>query len=288
MSKKIFFIDGFILKLIAFALMTFDHIGIFMMGSSNLDMYHLGEIFRILGRFAFPLFILMLVEGVRYTHSYAKYALRLGVVATAILVVQIIITYNYDSSVGYANSPLIDLLCCGTFLYLINRKDKWSLLAIIPFILVVGSFIVCAIENSQGIAIKWFPYYLRSGYSIFGLIMAVMMFYSLPFLKKLYEYYHMDENGYEDSFRFRFSLNIAYGFAIFVGVVVLYLLAKLPGCDVIGIYREGFSQTWALLAIPIVMFYNGRRGYNAKWFQYASYLYFPLHLVIIYLIFSLI
>ena len=83
MKKNIFFINGFFLKLIAFLLMTMDHIGIFLL--MNPDTIQVGEIFRLFGRFAFPLFVLMLVEGVRHTKSFAKYALRLGIVATVII-----------------------------------------------------------------------------------------------------------------------------------------------------------------------------------------------------------
>lgn len=269
--------------------MTFDHVGIFLLGMrDNSVAVQLGEVFRLIGRFAFPLFILMLIEGVRHTHSYGKYALRLGIIASAILLVQVIIYYFFDSSIGNAYSPFLDLLCCGTFLYLIHRRDKWSILAVVPFSLVVGSFAVFCIENTQYISIIWFPSYLRCGYSIFGLIMAVMMYYSYPILKKFFESFHMDIEHYEEGPIFRFYLNILYSFAVLFAVVVIYLFAKIPGCDVFGIFNTAYSETWALVAIAIILLYSGKRGYNAKWFQYASYLYFPLHLVIIYLIFNLI
>lgn len=285
MNKKIFFINGFILKIIAFILMTLDHVGIFLIqyGSSEV-----GEVFRILGRLAFPLFVLMLVEGVRHTHSFGKYALRLGLVASSILLVQVIIYYFFDNSVGAAHSPLLDLLCYGTFLYLINRKDKWSLLAIIPFLLVFGSFAVMAIEKGQLITIKWFPDYLRSGYNIFGFFLAVLMYYSHPLLKKIFEIYHMNVEGYEQSAQFSLILNVLLSFSIFASVAIIYLLAKYPAMDVIMVAQPIYSETWAICSIIFVMFYSGKRGYNAKWFQYASYLYFPLHLVIIFLVFALI
>lgn len=288
MKKNFLFIDGFILKLLAFFLMTLDHIGIFLEAMESESAVLTGEIFRLFGRFAFPLFVLMLVEGVRHTKSFAKYALRLGIVASIILFAQIIIYFFFDNAVDGAFSPLLDLLCYGTFLYLLSRKDKFSFLAIIPLTLVVGSFVATAIEQANDINILWFPIFLRSGYSIFGLIMAVIMYYSYPLLEKFFESYHMDVKDYEKSQTFQFSLNVAYSFAIFFAVVVIYFLAKIPGCDLYGVNQEIYSETWALAAILIVLFYTGRRGYNAKWFQYASYLYFPAHLVIIYLIFTLV
>ena len=286
MKKNFLFISSFILKIIAFVLMTLDHIGIFLiqMGGNALVV---GEIFRLLGRFAFPLFVLMLVEGVRHTHSFAKYALRLGIVATIVMIAQIIITYTFDSGF-YAYSPLLDLLCYGTILYLLSKKNKLSFLAIIPFALVVGSFAVGIVEQNTNLTVEWFPVYLRSGYNIFGLIMAIMMYYSYPLLKKFFISYHMDVEDYENSVTFRFYLNILFSFAILFAVVVIYLIAKIPNCDLFGVNSDNYSETWALLAIPIVLFYSGKQGYKSKWFQYASYLYFPLHLVIIYAIFYLI
>ena len=286
MKKNFLFISSFILKIIAFVLMTLDHIGIFLiqMGGNALVV---GEIFRLLGRFAFPLFVLMLVEGVRHTHSFAKYALRLGIVATIVMIAQIIITYTFDSDF-YAYSPLLDLLCYGTILYLLSKKNKLSFLAIIPFALVVGSFAVGIVEQNTNLTVEWFPVYLRSGYNIFGLIMAIMMYYSYPLLKKFFISYHMDVEDYENSVTFRFYLNILFSFAILFAVVIIYLIAKIPNCDLFGVNSDNYSETWALLAIPIVLFYSGKQGYKSKWFQYASYLYFPLHLVIIYAIFYLI
>ena len=98
----------------------------------------------------------------------------------------------------------------------------------------------------------------------------------------------MDVEGYETSDRFRFYLNVLFSFAILFAVIVIYLIAKIPNCDLFMVNAEFYSETWALLAIPIVLFYSGKQGYKSKWFQYASYLYFPLHLVIIYFVFYLI
>ena len=285
MNRKYLFIDGFFLKIIAFVLMTLDHVGIFLIGSNSESLVQMGEIFRLFGRFAFPLFVLMLVEGVRHTKSFARYALRLGIVATIVLIAQVVIYYNFDNSISSAYSPLLDLLCYGTFLYLISRKDKLSFLAIIPAGLVILSFVIGIIEGTTDLTIKWFPFYVRSGYNIFGFIMAIMMYFAYPLLKKLFESYHMDTEDYEETGTFRMSLNVCFAFSVFFAVVVIYLIAKIDGADLFGVNSTAFSETWALVAIPIILFYSGKRGYNAKWFQYASYLYFPLHLVIIYFVF---
>jgi len=40
-----------------------------------------------------------------------------------------------------------------------------------------------------------------------------------------------------------------------------------------------------MISGALILLYNGRRGYNAKWFQYGSYLYYPLHIVALIVIF---
>jgi hypothetical protein len=46
-------------------------------------------------------------------------------------------------------------------------------------------------------------------------------------------------------------------------------------------------QTWSLLAGIIIILYNGRRGYDKKWFRIWSYAFFPAHIALIALIFAL-
>ena len=52
----------------------------------------------------------------------------------------------------------------------------------------------------------------------------------------------------------------------------------------------GFAdmQLYAILAGVFILLYSGLRGYNKKWFQYGSYLYYLLHMLIIGVIFYLI
>lgn len=289
-DKKIPLIfSNFIIKVFAIILMTLDHIGIFLLELKGNDIaIKTGEIFRIFGRFAFPLFIFLLVEGIRHTRSIGKYMLRMGIVASLITIPQIFIYYLFDTSIGSAYSPFLDLLCCGMLLYLISRKDKYSWFAIIPLSLLVGSFIVNGIENSTEITILWFPIYLRCGYNLFGLLLSLGFYFAYPLIKKFYSIYNMDIDGFEEKASYRFVVNVAMSFFLFVAIVVIYLIAKEPSWDLYGVNSESYSETWALVSILFILFYSGKRGYNAKWFNYASYLYFPIHLVIIYAIFYLI
>jgi hypothetical protein len=63
---------AFTLKLIAAATMLVDHFGI---------VFSMPEIYRLIGRVAFPLFIYLIVQGCRHTKNINKYLLRLGIFA---------------------------------------------------------------------------------------------------------------------------------------------------------------------------------------------------------------
>ena len=82
---------------------------------------------------------------------------------------------------------------------------------------------------------------------------------------------------------------------IYYPISVLMLAAAtllLYGCGELMPVKYVFwvqnLQLFAIVSGAFILLYNGYRGYNKKWFQYGSYLYYPLHMAILYLIFSLI
>lgn len=68
---KIF--NNFTLKMIAIVTMAIDHIGAVLFPQY--------EIFRIIGRIAFPIFAFTLVEGFLHTRNVKEYMMRLGLLA---------------------------------------------------------------------------------------------------------------------------------------------------------------------------------------------------------------
>lgn len=61
------------LKILALITMTVDHIGMLL--------FPRVELFRIIGRIAFPIFAYMIAEGCTYTHSRGKYLLQMASLA---------------------------------------------------------------------------------------------------------------------------------------------------------------------------------------------------------------
>lgn len=53
----------------------------------------------------------------------------------------------------------------------------------------------------------------------------------------------------------------------------------------LGSYTYYFPQQgFAILALIPIWLYNGKQGYHAKWFKYACYAFYPLHMLVLYLI----
>lgn len=283
MRNKLVFLNQFYLKIIALVLMTIDHIGVFLLlyAQENALMNNVGSIFRIIGRLAFPLFILILVEGINHSKNTKLYLLRIGILTSILMLAQIVIYYLIDSSIQYAYSPLIDLSLSAITLYLLKRKDKFSFLAIIPIAYVIFITVIQYIELSQNVTVSYLPFYLRAGYSLLGLAIAISFFYSKDIAKFLTNKIaiNSDENEYV-----QFVSNCLCSIFLIVINIVIYCLAFNPNLDIYG----ASIQTWSMFAVIFILVYNGKRGYNKKWFQYGSYLYFPLHIVIIFLIFFLI
>ena len=64
---------------------------------------------------------------------------------------------------------------------------------------------------------------------------------------------------------------------------ILYFLSSFIIPQDYVFWKAGI-QLFAIVSGAFLLLYNGKRGYNAKWFQYGSYLYYPIHLGIIFLI----
>ncbi len=249
----------FLLKLIAIISMTIDHVGaaigttcvdgkLYLSGLIPEDTYNL---LRCIGRLAFPIYCYLIVEGYYHTRSLKKYGTRLFVFS---------IISQVPFSLAFLKSPtdfsdlnvyftlLFGLIC----VYLVDvAKKKYAECknnGTSAALYIVG----CPIAV---ILIMVFSIFIHTDYSAFG-IMLILLFY----------FFRTDKEK---------SLTDAKNAHKFIWLFISF-----------GLVTYVFSNTvemLGLLALLPIGLHNNKKGPSMK---YVFYAYYPVHLLILYLIFK--
>ena len=238
-------ISGYWLKMIAVITMLIDHTAASILermlqvmpswGPITMDnwdnWYRLDIVLRGIGRMAFPIYCFLLVEGFTYTHSKAKYALRLLIFALIseipfdMALFKSFCDWNHNNVfftlfIGlltiWATDFVMEHMADGT-----NEKIPPILLRILRTILLIGIFLIGCIVASK---------VLRCDYGASG-ICAIYVLYMLRDQRLV-------------------------GFA--TAVVLLGIMS-------------GTLELLAMLMLIPMYFYNGTRGRQHKYFFYAFY-----------------
>ena len=291
--KKITFLSSFYIKILAIFFMTLDHLGIYlaMKYGTTPSMIELANVFRIFGRLAFPLFIFLIAEGMRHTKSVGKYLLRLGIIGSVVSIIFILFFFTNlfpaAESIYRHGNIFIDLVLTSLAIYFIRHPNiKIKFLTLLPLAYSILSFAVKGIETGEVIDIHWFPYFLNMQYDWVSIALG-LGFYMSYYLGDLFIKYLENSSGIsEDIWRengsYRFAVNL---FFVLVNSVVITAQFAFIYIWPIGVFWDAGVQLYAILSGALLLFYSGKRGYNAKWFQYGAYLYYPLHIFVIAIIF---
>lgn len=299
MKEKALVLNEFWLKAIAIISMTLDHVGYFLQeyAVNNIAMANTGLVFRVIGRIAFPVFIFMLAEGLHKTHDRLNYILRLAILWGVIFVAQFIL--NTVQPFGIT-SPLAqaftDLLCYALFIYFIEMKGWLKIFSIIPLGFVVVSYAMQVSEvyaSFNNMTSTWstiIPEWARCAYSLMGFVIFLGLYYARPLalrtIEKMEKKAEIDMSPYKEGKKLQGLINTISATVILVVTLIFWAISYLsPQYDP---YFLIVPQSYAILSIFVIIFYNGERGYNKKWFKYSTYLYYPVHIVLIALIFGLI
>lgn len=118
MIMKVKGLSGNALKIIAAITMTIDHVGMILFPQM--------EIFRMIGRIAFPLFAFFVAEGCRYTHNKRKY---LGVILSLGLMFHVVFVWAtgqtmFNIFITFSFSILLTYLLQGTVKAI--REGTWQ------------------------------------------------------------------------------------------------------------------------------------------------------------------
>ena len=199
-----------------------------------------------IGRLAFPIFAFLIVEGYFHTKDFRKYLKR-------ILLFAILSEIPFNLAMG------------SRVFYPIHQNVLWSFLISLLLIhwnertkaeslwkrMLVGLFSVLA---AYFVGLLTFVDYHNAG------LLMVLTFYFFH-RRKWWDYI--------GQFLCMWYINVEMlsGFAYQIQL----------GTNTFFFVRQGF----ALLALLPIWLYKGNQGYHSKWFQYACYAFYPLHLLIL-------
>lgn len=224
--SMVIILTSFLLKIIGIISMTFDHIGIAILGKFSF--------LNLIGRLAFPLFAFQATEGYIHTKDFRKHILKLFVFACVSQIPFMLFSSIFSNNYFSLNVLFTFILgLCAIYLY-----DKSNKFCGLLFVVLFGIFaeLINVDYGMYGIFLMFVFYIFKSRKLLMALssIFLMVVFY------------------------------VSYMF-VFPYAKFLYILYLVFSC----------------LSIVLVCFYNKKEGPRAK---YLFYIFYPLHLIIIYLI----
>lgn len=204
-----------------------------------------------IGRMAFPIFAFMIVEGYSYTKSFKKYILRLFIFA---LISEIPFNLMYANSIIYPfhQNVLWTFIIGLLFIKLFDKIKQKTKPLIFLISMIFLSFIACIIG-----------YLLMVDYYGIGILM-------------IFVFYFFREKTLKD---FLFQL-------LLLGILnIEFLGGYYYEFTLFGITINIVQQGFALLSLIPIWLYKGKQGLHSKTIQYIFYGFYPLHMLILYIIY---
>lgn len=313
-------ISGSTLKLIAIITMLIDHTaatildnylikkGMYDIDWSNYDasqkffseygfLYNLDSLMRCVGRIAFPIFCFLLVEGMVHTRNKLKYSLRLGFFAIIsevpfdLALTGEVFFWNYQSV--YFTLLIGLLVMIGFDRVEQSWKDmKWLNLSAFAGAIFTGLFITYAIQYFMSYIMNSYPGFEISVLmlDVLRVIFSIVMVLTYVIMRKkksimLTNVLFTKLGILFLSMYLAYLIHTDYGAFGVLTIAIMYLLHKnkshsmLGGCITLTIMS--FGEITSFINLLFIRFYNGERGLNLK---YVFYLFYPVHLFLLYLI----
>lgn len=277
--KKI--LNNFWLKIIGFVFTLIDHIGLLFFSQ-------IGEtasvILRCTGRLAFPLFVLMAVEGVYYTKNYWKYFIRLFSMALILDISAYICHYGMEMTEIVPGNIFMDLALGTLILYLFRLNNPLTLLSI-PIIgyIVLSDFSFYKPNGSLPL------YGISTDYGTYGLCLILAFYFGYEIVtKSLKKYCEKNNFDYETiaSDKLRLYLNLMSTFMLVLVCSVFTILDQIININLPIIPSLGMAiESWSCLSFVFILLYDGRPGTKNKIARYSMYWFYPVHLLILGLIY---
>ena len=198
------------------------------------------------GRLAFPIFAFQIVEGFFKTSDRKKYLLRMLVFALL-------------SEVPF------NLMMSGQVFYPLHQN-------------VMFTFLIAML------LMNWMERYRESKLKFVLLSAVCLVLGSVLGLLTMVDYYHY---GILMVLLFYWTYGLRFGWVLQL-LGMLYINDAMAGLmlsiDLLGHTVTFGQQMLAVLALIPIWMYNGKQGYHNKLVQYACYGFYPVHMLILYLI----
>ena len=207
-----------------------------------------GDWMTYIGRMAFPIFAFQIAEGFVHTKNFKKYALRLLSFA---LISELPFNLFYSSRWfnPYHQNVMFTLLLGLMAIKVIdnlkkNHKGKDIALSALWLILITVASVIGFVD-----------------YGFNGTLMVVLfyVFRDFPF-------------AWLGQLIGMVAINVVF----FEGLVI--------PLEIFGRYTEIPTQGFAVFSLIPIWLYGGRKGVSSKALQYGSYAFYPVHMIILYLI----
>ncbi|WP_096186382.1 TraX family protein [Evansella halocellulosilytica] len=251
-----------LLKIIALIAMFIDHYGLFISGTP--------EWMGWVGRIAAPVFIYCVVIGFKNTSNRTKYLVRLGVAAVGMGFINLFINLRVhytDLSGPYLELNFFSTLFLITLLIMLLENKKIKFLLLFFAWQFISLFLFSSLPLSN-------PLNIFTG-QISGNVLAVEGG-PLMILLGLFFYFANDNRW-----------KVATGYSFYC--LALFYLVRRWGWRPDGILPllfGFFDYQWMMIfALPLFLLYNGKKGIGLK---YLFYIFYPLHIIILWYIGTLI
>lgn len=247
---------SFVLKIIAMVTMIIDHSGDVFSSILNGK----APYFNTVGRIAFPLFCFMLVEGYRHTSNLKKYIIRLLIAALISQIPFHILVVNIMHAKSFGVNVLFTLMFGLIALYIWNMKPESN-----------GDL---QNENAES---------TQKSFTIKDVVIWIMKIIAIALLIVIATWLNFDYGKTGILLILAIFLlfkkhKILFFFAFITISVINYLNILL----ITPIWGMAFVLASTIIPFIFMLLYNGKKGKNTK---YGLYIIYPLHLIILELIY---
>ncbi len=257
--NKIRKLDIFHLKIIGMITMLIDHIGAILFPEML--------ILRTIGRISFIIFAFTTVEAMRYSKHKERYICTLLGMEILLSLLSYLFTHEY-------NSTVFAILGLGSLIIYLLEKEKIILK-------------LCAIFPIMYIILSTFNFtFFKVEYGIYGLILILGFYFSRMFLIKFLKNNKLiaDDETLIKSDYFHNTYLIICSILIISLSLISFIFSSYLSEIFPSDYFDYTLQSQAIISIIFILLYTGKRGHDSKPYRIFCYSFYPVHLIILYLI----